>query len=75
MQLVIMQHLEHFKFFKEHNIKVPEEIAVVGFSNEPFTALTSPSITTINQHSEQIGKLAAKAFIQRMDQQNSDSNE
>ncbi|MGB2116704.1 MAG: LacI family DNA-binding transcriptional regulator [Flavobacteriaceae bacterium] len=62
------------QILKEHNIKVPEEIAVVGFSNEPFTALTSPSITTINQHSEQIGKLAAKAFIQRMDEQNSDSN-
>lgn len=50
----------------EEKIKVPEEIALVGFSNEPFTSLTMPSITTINQHSEQIGQLAAEAFLERM---------
>ncbi|MBD0725067.1 LacI family transcriptional regulator [Flavobacterium sp. L1I52] len=50
----------------ENNIKVPEEIALVGFSDEPFTSLTQPSISTINQHSDQIGKLAAEAFLNRM---------
>jgi LacI family transcriptional regulator len=50
----------------EENIKVPEEIALIGFSNEPFTSLTMPSISTINQHSEQIGQLAAEAFLDRM---------
>ena len=34
----------------ERNIKVPEEIALVGFSNEPFTSYVNPSISTINQH-------------------------
>ncbi|HJR99532.1 MAG TPA: LacI family DNA-binding transcriptional regulator [Flavobacterium sp.] len=51
----------------ENNIKVPEEIALIGFSDEPFTSLTQPSISTINQHSDQIGKLAAEAFLERMD--------
>ena len=50
----------------EENIKVPEEIALVGFSNEPFTSLTMPSISTINQHNEKIGQLAAEAFLERM---------
>jgi LacI family transcriptional regulator len=50
----------------EEKIKVPEEIALVGFSNEPFTSLTMPSISTINQHNEQIGQLAAEAFLARM---------
>ncbi|MCW2120942.1 LacI family DNA-binding transcriptional regulator [Flavobacterium sp. 7A] len=51
---------------KEENIKVPEEIALIGFSNEPFTSLSSPTITTINQQSAQIGKLAAEAFLERV---------
>ncbi len=51
---------------KEHGLKVPEDIALVGFSNEPFTSLVSPTITSINQHSAQIGKLAAKAFLKRI---------
>ncbi|WP_228530287.1 LacI family DNA-binding transcriptional regulator [Tamlana sp. I1] len=49
---------------KEQNIKIPNDIALVGFGNEPFTALVTPSITSINQHSEQIGKLAAKTFLE-----------
>lgn len=50
----------------ENNVKVPEEIALIGFSDEPFTSLTQPSISTVNQHSDQIGKLAAEAFLERM---------
>lgn len=50
----------------ENNIKVPEEIALIGFSDEPFTSLTQPSISTVNQHSDQIGKLAAEAFLERI---------
>ncbi|MFC2110176.1 LacI family DNA-binding transcriptional regulator [Bacteroidota bacterium] len=52
---------------QEHNIKVPEEIALVGFSNEPFTSLITPSISSINQHSSEIGRLAAETFIKRIE--------
>lgn len=55
---------------KEHNIKVPEEIALVGFSDEPFTSLITPSLSTINQNSEQIGKLAAETFLERIEDAN-----
>jgi LacI family transcriptional regulator len=51
---------------QEQNIKVPEEVALVGFGNEPFTSYINPSITSINQYSEEIGKLAAKAFLYRI---------
>ena len=55
---------------KEENIKVPDEIALVGFSNEPFTSLTSPSISTIDQQSDEMGKLAAEALLKRMKDSN-----
>tara|TARA_R110000765_G_scaffold294795_1_gene389909 strand:+ start:1508 stop:2524 length:1017 start_codon:yes stop_codon:yes gene_type:complete len=48
---------------KEKNIKVPEDIKLVGFGNEPFTSLVTPSITSVSQHSEQIGRLAAETFL------------
>lgn len=50
----------------ENKVKVPEEIALVGFNNEPFTSYVKPSITSINQYSEQIGRLAAEAFLYRI---------
>lgn len=48
---------------KEHKIKVPEDIALVGFGDEPFSAMITPSISSINQHSAEIGKQAALAFL------------
>ena len=47
----------------EKNLSVPEEIALVGFGDEPFTAMVTPSISSINQHSAAIGKLAAQTFL------------
>lgn len=51
---------------KEEQVKIPQEIALVGFSNEPFTSFVSPSISTVNQHSSDIGRLAAEAFLDRI---------
>ncbi len=48
---------------QENNISIPENIALVGFGNEPFTAMVTPTLTTINQHSDEIGKLAAETFL------------
>ena len=47
----------------ENKIKIPDEIALVGFGNEPFTAMVSPSITSVHQYSDEIGKKAAEAFL------------
>lgn len=51
---------------KENNINIPNEIALVGFGNEPFTSMVTPSITSINQHSAEIGKQAALTFLERV---------
>src|SRR5690606_38228923 len=34
---------------KELNIKIPQEIALAGFANEPFTSFTDPSLTSVDQ--------------------------
>lgn len=47
----------------EQGINIPTDIALVGFGNEPFTAMVTPSISSINQHSAEIGKQAAKTFL------------
>nr|WP_282124160.1 LacI family DNA-binding transcriptional regulator [Algibacter mikhailovii] len=52
---------------EEQGVQVPEDMALVGFSNETFTSLVKPSISTINQRSELIGTLAAETFLKRVD--------
>ncbi|MDA9245626.1 LacI family transcriptional regulator [Polaribacter sp.] len=53
---------------KEKNIKIPEDIALVGFGNEPFTDMVTPRISSVHQHSAEIGKQAANTFLKYMGQ-------
>lgn len=47
----------------EQKIQVPKQIALVGFGDEPFSAMVTPTITSMNQHSAKIGKIAAETFL------------
>ncbi len=51
---------------KEKGIKVPEDMALVGFSNEPFTSFTEPALSTVEQHSMRIGNAAAQIFLKEI---------
>jgi LacI family repressor for deo operon, udp, cdd, tsx, nupC, and nupG len=48
-------------------IKVPTELGICGYSNEAFTSITSPSITTIDQYSMEMGKTVADAYFDQID--------
>jgi LacI family transcriptional regulator len=54
------------QILNEKGIRVPEQVGLVAFSNEPFTSFTDPALTTIDQHSEQIGNAAAKIFLEEI---------
>ncbi len=51
---------------KEKGIKIPEDIAIVGFSNEPFSELVTPSISTIKQPGFEMGQKAAELLIKQI---------
>lgn len=51
---------------KEKGFKVPEDVALVGFSNEPFTSFTEPPLSTIDQHPTRMGNAAAEIFLEEI---------
>lgn len=51
---------------QQKGIPVPGEIAVAGFGNEPTTAVTTPGLTTFDQHPRQIGQTAAQLFLDEL---------
>ncbi len=55
---------------KEHHIKIPQEVGIAGFANEYFTELVSPSITSSEQHSDEIGRQAALQIIKEITSNN-----
>jgi LacI family transcriptional regulator, repressor for deo operon, udp, cdd, tsx, nupC, and nupG len=44
-------------------INVPDDISVVGFDNIPYSAFTSPPLTTFDQPKRMIGAEAAQMLI------------
>ena len=51
---------------KENGLKVPDDIAIAGFSNEIFTEFTEPPITSVEQHSLVMGQAAANMFFDQL---------
>lgn len=51
---------------KERQIKIPQQIALAGFSNEPFTSFTSPPLTTVDQLSITMGNFTAELFFDQL---------
>jgi LacI family transcriptional regulator len=48
---------------KEHEIKIPQEIALAGFTNNPTSAVIDPSLTTVSQPGYEIGIISANHLI------------
>ncbi|WP_422082429.1 LacI family DNA-binding transcriptional regulator [Ulvibacterium sp.] len=50
---------------KERGLRIPEDISIVGFNNEPVDELLQPSLTSIEQPGYQMGREAAKLVLRR----------
>ncbi len=48
---------------KASGIRIPDQVGVVGFANEAFTSLVSPTISTVNQHTVKMGEEVARLFL------------
>jgi DNA-binding LacI/PurR family transcriptional regulator len=51
---------------KEKGLRMPEDIGLVGFNNEPVVSLVTPAISSVEQPAFELGKIAAKLFIEAL---------
>lgn len=51
---------------KQKGFRMPEDIGLVGFNNEPVVSLVTPQISSVDMSSFELGKAAAKLFIETM---------
>lgn len=48
---------------KQNGKRIPQDVGVAGFGNEPFTSFTDPSLTTVDQVNISMGHVAAETFF------------
>ncbi|MHA4811159.1 LacI family DNA-binding transcriptional regulator [Flavitalea flava] len=51
---------------KEAGVRVPQDIAIVGFNNDVISKLIDPKLTTINYPGEEMGERAARSLIDQL---------
>lgn len=52
---------------RELNISIPNEVKMVSFNNEPICSLVSPTISSIAQPLEEIGRLSVELLLEQIE--------
>ncbi|AWM32718.1 LacI family transcriptional regulator [Hymenobacter nivis] len=49
---------------RRQGLRVPDDVALAGFSNELFSSFIEPMLTTVDQRCEQMGQAAARLLLE-----------
>lgn len=55
------------QYLKKKGKNIPEDIAFVGFNNEPMSAVFDPSLTTIHQPGFEMGRMASSLLFEEIE--------
>jgi LacI family transcriptional regulator len=61
-----MSAIGAIRALKNHGLRVPEDVSVVGFDDIQSAAYHNPSLTTIRQPLHQMGVVAARTLLERI---------
>lgn len=64
--------IEAIQIIKKKGLRIPEDIAIIGFSNDYASALIAPALTTVAQPISEIGSTAAQLLIEQINRDVSD---
>jgi len=51
----------------EQGVKIPEEVALIGFNDIEFTSMKGIELTTVGQKKYEMGALAVKTLLERVE--------
>lgn len=51
---------------KSLGIDIPKDIAVIGFANEPYDDMIEPGLSSVDQHSTEMGHCVANLFLEQV---------
>lgn len=54
------------KSLHELGISIPDQVSVIGFSNEDISLVTHPALSTVDQHGYSIGQVSIQLLLDRL---------
>lgn len=57
---------EAIKVLRDMGLSIPQEVAVIGFGDSPFSSYIQPQISTINQRNGEMGTMAARTMVKAL---------
>lgn len=63
-----------FQAIKDLGLSMPQDIGLVGFNDEPIMSLLTPTVSSVLQPALEMGKAAARLFVEKLHSDSSESN-
>lgn len=52
---------------RDHGLRIPEDISLLGFDNIPQASITHPKLTSVHQPLEQMGRMAVRMLLEQIE--------
>ncbi len=60
--------IDCMKYIRRKGLSIPKNIRIVGFNNDPVSAVSEPTLTTVMQPSYEVGKLSMGILVDEIEE-------
>ena len=53
---------------KERGVKIPEELAIIGFNDDPVSSIVEPSLSTVSHPAMKMGEISTQRILEHSDE-------
>ena len=57
--------------FQENGFRVPDDLSIIGFDNIPYSEISTPKLTTVDQRAYDMGAVSIKLLMESIEEPNS----
>jgi DNA-binding LacI/PurR family transcriptional regulator len=62
--------IHSYKAIREHNLKIPDDISIIGFDDIDLAKYSTPSLTTVRVYKEELGSIGMRTLLQLINREN-----